>query len=49
MEENEEVSGGTVENKKHKLRRMSSRTSIMSVISAAELSPQKLRRNNSKK
>ncbi|XP_036963008.1 neuroepithelial cell-transforming gene 1 protein-like [Acanthopagrus latus] len=49
MEENEEMSGGTVENKKHKLRRMSSRTSITSVISAAEPSPKTLRRNNSKK
>lgn len=49
MEENEEMSGGTMENKKHKLRRMSSRTSITSVISAAEPSPKTLRRNNSKK
>ncbi|XP_044050040.1 neuroepithelial cell-transforming gene 1 protein-like [Siniperca chuatsi] len=49
MEENEDVSGRTVVNKKHKLRRISSRTSITSVISAAEPSPQTLRRNNSKK
>ncbi|KAM3608677.1 uncharacterized protein V6R79_002830 [Siganus canaliculatus] len=47
MEENEEIC--VVENKKHKLRRMSSRTSTTSVISAAEPSPQTLRRNNSKK
>ncbi|KAI3370661.1 hypothetical protein L3Q82_007224 [Scortum barcoo] len=44
MEENEEVSGRTAENKKQKLRRMSSRTS-----NAAEPSPQTLRRNCSKK
>ncbi|TMS05262.1 Neuroepithelial cell-transforming gene 1 protein [Larimichthys crocea] len=44
MEENEEVSGKTAENKKHKLRRVSSRTSISSVSS-----PHTLRRNNSKK
>ncbi|XP_039989757.1 neuroepithelial cell-transforming gene 1 protein-like [Xiphias gladius] len=49
MEENEEVCGRTVENKKQKVRRMSSRTSTSSVISAAEPSPQILRRNNSKK
>ncbi|CAJ1056337.1 neuroepithelial cell-transforming gene 1 protein-like [Xyrichtys novacula] len=49
MEENEEVSSKMVESKKPKLRRMSSRTSTTSVISAAEPSPQTLRRNNSKK
>ncbi|XP_038561909.1 neuroepithelial cell-transforming gene 1 protein-like [Micropterus salmoides] len=49
MEENEEVCGRTVENNKRKLRRMSSRTSITSHISAAEPSPKTLRRNNSKK
>ncbi|GAA6223990.1 neuroepithelial cell-transforming gene 1 protein-like [Lates japonicus] len=49
MEENEEVCGRTVETKKQKLRRMSSRTSTTSVINAAEPSPQTLRRNNSKK
>lgn len=49
MEENEEVSGSAVEDKRHKLRRMSSRTSTTSIISAAEPSPQTLRRNNSKK
>uniref|UniRef100_UPI0037E916C1 neuroepithelial cell-transforming gene 1 protein-like isoform X2 n=1 Tax=Semicossyphus pulcher TaxID=241346 RepID=UPI0037E916C1 len=49
MEENEEVSGRSAENKKPKLRRISSRTSTTSVISAAEPSPQRLRRNNSKK
>lgn len=49
MEENEEVSGSTVEDKRHKLRRMSSRTSTTSIISAAEPSPQTLRRNNTKK
>ncbi|XP_074533622.1 neuroepithelial cell-transforming gene 1 protein-like [Halichoeres trimaculatus] len=49
MEENEEVGVKPAENKKHKLRRMSSRTSTTSVISAAEPSPQTLRRNNSKK
>ncbi|XP_061780286.1 neuroepithelial cell-transforming gene 1 protein-like [Nerophis lumbriciformis] len=48
MEESEEVNGGTsVE--KPKLRRTSSRLSTVSVISAAEPSPQSLRRNNSKK
>ncbi|XP_029290490.1 neuroepithelial cell-transforming gene 1 protein-like [Cottoperca gobio] len=47
MEENEEVCVRSVRNKKPKLRRMSSRTSTTSVISAA--SPQILRRNNSKK
>nr|XP_020478944.1 neuroepithelial cell-transforming gene 1 protein-like [Monopterus albus] len=49
MEENEEVSGRTVENKTQKLRRMSSRTCTASVITAAEPSPQTLRRNKSKK
>ncbi|XP_026220833.1 neuroepithelial cell-transforming gene 1 protein-like isoform X2 [Anabas testudineus] len=49
MEENEEVSGRMVANRKQKLRRVSSRTSTTSVISAAEPSPQTLRRNNSKK
>ncbi|XP_022611772.1 neuroepithelial cell-transforming gene 1 protein-like [Seriola dumerili] len=49
MEENEEVCGGTMENKRQKLRRMSSRTSNASVINDAEPSPQTLRRNNSKK
>ncbi|XP_028286478.1 neuroepithelial cell-transforming gene 1 protein-like [Parambassis ranga] len=49
MEENEEFTGRTTENKRQKLRRMSSRTSITSVVSAAELSPKTLRRNNSKK
>ncbi|XP_070686572.1 neuroepithelial cell-transforming gene 1 protein-like [Pempheris klunzingeri] len=49
MEENEEVSGTTVENIKPKLRRMSSRTSTSSVVSAAEPRKQTLRRNNSKK
>ncbi|KAF3855043.1 hypothetical protein F7725_023098 [Dissostichus mawsoni] len=47
MEENEEVGVRAVGNKKPKLRRMSSRTSTTSVISAA--SPHTLRRNNSKK
>ncbi|XP_069019138.1 neuroepithelial cell-transforming gene 1 protein-like [Embiotoca jacksoni] len=49
MEENEEVIGTTEGNKKQKLRRVSSRTSTTSVSSAAEPSPQTLRRNNSKK
>lgn len=49
MEENEDICGVAVENKKPKLRRVSSRTSTSSVISAAEPSPQTLRRNNSKK
>ncbi|XP_033491220.1 neuroepithelial cell-transforming gene 1 protein-like [Epinephelus lanceolatus] len=49
MEENEEVCLRTEGNKKPKLRRMSSRTSNTSIISAAEPSPQTLRRNNSKK
>ncbi|XP_040895035.1 neuroepithelial cell-transforming gene 1 protein-like [Toxotes jaculatrix] len=49
MEENEEVCGRTVENKEQKVRRMSSRTSTASIMSAAEPSPQTLRRNNSKK
>lgn len=49
MEENEEVCGRTVENKRQKLRRVSSRTSIASVINDAEPSPQTLRRNYSKK
>ncbi|KAM7002170.1 neuroepithelial cell-transforming gene 1 protein-like [Tautogolabrus adspersus] len=49
MEENEVVRVRTAENTKPKLRRMSSRTSTTSVISAAEPSPQTLRRNNSKK
>ncbi|XP_037538923.1 neuroepithelial cell-transforming gene 1 protein [Nematolebias whitei] len=49
MEESEEFSGRTTENTKKKLRRISSRTSTTSVISAAEPSPQSLRRNNSKK
>lgn len=49
MEENEEFSGSTTENKRHKLRRVSSRTSTTSMISAAEPSPQTLRRNSSKK
>ncbi|XP_038164874.1 neuroepithelial cell-transforming gene 1 protein-like [Cyprinodon tularosa] len=49
MEENEEVFGVTAENPRKKLRRISSRTSICSVISAAEPSPPRLRRNNSKK
>ncbi|XP_014861098.1 PREDICTED: neuroepithelial cell-transforming gene 1 protein [Poecilia mexicana] len=50
MEENEEVHGRTVGNQKQKLRRISSRTSTTSVISAAEpSSPKRLRRNNSKK
>ncbi|XP_032443950.1 neuroepithelial cell-transforming gene 1 protein-like [Xiphophorus hellerii] len=49
MEENEEVHGRTVGNQKQKLRRISSRTSTTSVISAAEPSPpQRLRRKNSK-
>ncbi|KAM9377381.1 neuroepithelial cell-transforming gene 1 protein-like [Pholidichthys leucotaenia] len=48
MEENEEFSGRTAENRQ-KLRRVSSRTSTVSVNSAAEPSPQTLRRNNSKK
>lgn len=47
MEENEEVGVRVVGNKKPKLRRISSRTSTTSVISAA--SPHTLRRNNSKK
>ncbi|XP_030587569.1 neuroepithelial cell-transforming gene 1 protein-like [Archocentrus centrarchus] len=49
MEENEEFSGNSTENQRRKLRRVSSRTSTTSVISAAEPSPQTLRRNNSKK
>ncbi|KAF3688635.1 Neuroepithelial cell-transforming gene 1 protein [Channa argus] len=49
MEENEEIIERTTENTKQKLRRMSSRTSTTSVISAAEPSPQTLRRNHSKK
>ncbi|XP_078113464.1 neuroepithelial cell-transforming gene 1 protein-like [Sander vitreus] len=49
MEENEEVGGRTMGKKKQKLRRMSSRTSTTSVISAAEPSPQTLRRKDSKK
>lgn len=49
MEENEEVSGRMAENRKQKLRRMSSRTSTTSVISAAEPSPETLPRKNSKK
>lgn len=46
MDENEEVSGAIEENKRHSLRRVSSRSSV---ISAAEFSPRTLRRNNSKK
>ncbi|XP_060932144.1 neuroepithelial cell-transforming gene 1 protein-like [Limanda limanda] len=50
MEENEEVCGETVKNKKLKVRRMTSRTSTSSVRSAAaEASPQTLRRTNSMK
>lgn len=49
MDENEEISERSAENTKQKLRRTSSRTSTTSVISAAEPSPQTLRRNNSKK
>ncbi|KAM9854180.1 neuroepithelial cell-transforming gene 1 protein-like [Aulostomus maculatus] len=49
MEENEDVSGGMEGNKKQKLRRMASRSSVASVIVAPEPSPQTLRRNNSKK
>ncbi|KAL6106493.1 net1 [Pungitius sinensis] len=49
MEENEEVRGWTVGKKKPILRRMSSRTSTTSVISAAETSPQPHRRNKPKK
>ncbi|KAG7523078.1 neuroepithelial cell-transforming protein 1 protein-like [Solea senegalensis] len=49
MEENEEVCGRAVGKKKQKIRRVSSRTSICSTVSAAEPSPQTLKRNNSKK
>ncbi|XP_061750280.1 neuroepithelial cell-transforming gene 1 protein-like [Nerophis ophidion] len=48
MEESEEVNGGTLV-EKPKVRRMSSRLSTVSVVSAAESSPQSLRRNNPKK
>ncbi|XP_008310795.1 neuroepithelial cell-transforming gene 1 protein-like [Cynoglossus semilaevis] len=47
MEENE--CGAAVENKKQKVRRTSSRTSICSSLSVAEASPRTLRRCNSKK
>lgn len=47
MEENEDICG-TLESKK-RLRRVSSRTSTTSVMSAAEPSPKMLRRNSSKK
>uniref|UniRef100_A0A665WJK9 Neuroepithelial cell-transforming gene 1 protein-like n=1 Tax=Echeneis naucrates TaxID=173247 RepID=A0A665WJK9_ECHNA len=49
MEETEEVCGKAAENNKQTLRRVSSRTSINSVITDAGPSPQILRRNNSKK
>ncbi|XP_031719472.1 neuroepithelial cell-transforming gene 1 protein-like [Anarrhichthys ocellatus] len=45
MEENENVGGRRGGKKKQKLRRMSSRTSTTIVISAAEPSPQTLRKN----
>ncbi|XP_071753576.1 neuroepithelial cell-transforming gene 1 protein-like isoform X1 [Centroberyx gerrardi] len=49
MEETEEVIGSATENKKQRLRRVPSRTSTTSIISAAEPSPETARRNNSKK
>lgn len=48
MEENEEIVEKTAEKTKQILRRVSSRTSITSITSAAS-SPQTLRRNNSRK
>ncbi|XP_029952376.1 neuroepithelial cell-transforming gene 1 protein-like [Salarias fasciatus] len=49
MEESEEVMEKTAESKRQSLRRVSSRTSTTSIISAAEPSPKTLRRNNSRK
>ncbi|XP_029008456.1 neuroepithelial cell-transforming gene 1 protein-like [Betta splendens] len=49
MEENEDASGRMVGNRKGKLRRVSSRTSTTSVISASQPSPERLLRNHTKK